>query len=249
MSSIARGRYASGRLELRLEESRHLSAWLGVQEALHDRVLTLDEALAELDKVTPEGIQSLAQRLFTDDRLCMAVISPRGTAKTSSASYISTKRKPMTERTLILIKPDGVQRALIGKIVERYEARGLRIVGMKMVHADRALAEHHYAVHREKPFFAGLVEFIISAPLSRWPSRGRTRSPCAARSTARRVRTRRRRAPSAAIWRSTPATTWSTARTRRRTRAGAVVSPRAVRLRGSTAGCSTPMLASSTRAG
>ncbi len=71
----------------------------------------------------------------------------------------------MNERTLILIKPDGVQRALIGKIVERYEARGLRIVGMKMAHADRALAERHYEVHREKPFFAGLVEFITSGPL------------------------------------------------------------------------------------
>ena len=71
----------------------------------------------------------------------------------------------MTERTLILIKPDAVQRQLIGKIIDRYEARGLRICGMKMVHADRALAERHYAVHREKPFFAGLVEFITSAPL------------------------------------------------------------------------------------
>lgn len=71
----------------------------------------------------------------------------------------------MNERTLILIKPDGVQRALIGKIIDRYEARGLRIVGMKMVHADRALAEKHYEVHRDKPFFAGLVEFITSGPL------------------------------------------------------------------------------------
>jgi nucleoside-diphosphate kinase len=71
----------------------------------------------------------------------------------------------MNERTLILIKPDGVQRALMGKIIDRYEARGLRIVGTKMVHADRALAEKHYAVHREKPFFAGLVEFITSGPL------------------------------------------------------------------------------------
>lgn len=71
----------------------------------------------------------------------------------------------MGERTLILIKPDGVQRALIGQIIDRYEKRGLRIVAMKMVHADRALAERHYAVHREKPFFAGLVEFITSAPL------------------------------------------------------------------------------------
>lgn len=72
----------------------------------------------------------------------------------------------MTERTLILIKPDAVQRQLIGKIIDRYEARGLRIVGLKLVHADRALAERHYAVHRDKTFYAGLVEFIISAPLA-----------------------------------------------------------------------------------
>ena len=71
----------------------------------------------------------------------------------------------MRERTLILIKPDGVQRALVGRIIERYEQRGLRIVGLKLVHAQRELAEQHYAVHREKPFFAGLVEFITSAPL------------------------------------------------------------------------------------
>lgn len=71
----------------------------------------------------------------------------------------------MTERTLILIKPDGVQRALVGRIIDRYEQRGLRILGMKMVHADRALAEQHYDVHRQKPFFTGLVEFITSAPL------------------------------------------------------------------------------------
>jgi nucleoside-diphosphate kinase len=71
----------------------------------------------------------------------------------------------MPERTLILIKPDGVQRQLVGQIIERYEARGLRICGLKMVHVDRALAERHYDIHRDKPFFAGLVEFIISSPL------------------------------------------------------------------------------------
>jgi predicted Zn-dependent peptidase len=71
-------RYASGRLELKLEESRHVSAWLGIQEALHDRVLTLDEALAELDEVTPERIQKLATELFQDDRLCMSVVTPPG---------------------------------------------------------------------------------------------------------------------------------------------------------------------------
>ena len=73
--------YASGRLELKLEESRHVAAWLGVQEALHDRVLTLDDALAELDKVTPESIHVLAQELIRDDRLCAAVIAPPRTTR------------------------------------------------------------------------------------------------------------------------------------------------------------------------
>jgi nucleoside-diphosphate kinase len=71
----------------------------------------------------------------------------------------------VNERTLILIKPDGVQRQLVGRILERYEQRGLRIVGLKLVQVDRALAEQHYAVHRERPFFAPLVDFITSAPL------------------------------------------------------------------------------------
>jgi nucleoside-diphosphate kinase len=71
----------------------------------------------------------------------------------------------MSERTLVLIKPDGVQRALVGRLIERYEQRGLRLVGLKLVRVSRALAEQHYAVHREKPFFSGLVDFIISAPL------------------------------------------------------------------------------------
>jgi nucleoside-diphosphate kinase len=72
---------------------------------------------------------------------------------------------PRTERTLVLIKPDGVQRQLVGRILARYEERGLKVAGLKLVQVDRALAEQHYAVHREKPFFGGLVEFIISAPL------------------------------------------------------------------------------------
>jgi nucleoside-diphosphate kinase len=69
------------------------------------------------------------------------------------------------ERTLVLIKPDGVQRLLVGRILERYESRGLKVVGLKLVVVDRALAESHYAVHREKRFFGGLVEFITSGPL------------------------------------------------------------------------------------
>ena len=72
---------------------------------------------------------------------------------------------PRIERTLVLVKPDGVQRQLTGRILARYEERGLKIVGLKLVHVDRALAERHYAAHREKPFFTGLVDFITSAPL------------------------------------------------------------------------------------
>ena len=71
----------------------------------------------------------------------------------------------MTERTLVLIKPDGVQRLLVGRILARYEERGLKLVGLKFIRVDRDLAERHYAVHREKPFFRGLVDFITSAPL------------------------------------------------------------------------------------
>jgi nucleoside-diphosphate kinase len=71
----------------------------------------------------------------------------------------------VNERTLVLIKPDGVQRLLTGRILARYEDRGLKLVGLKLIQVSRDLAERHYAVHRERPFFGGLVEFIISAPL------------------------------------------------------------------------------------
>ena len=71
----------------------------------------------------------------------------------------------MSERPLILIKPDGVQRQLIGRIIERYEARGLRIAGLKLMQAERSLAERHYAIHADKPFFGGLIGFITSGPL------------------------------------------------------------------------------------
>jgi nucleoside-diphosphate kinase len=71
----------------------------------------------------------------------------------------------VTERTLVLIKPDGVQRVLVGRILARYEERGLKLVGLKLVRVSREFAERHYAVHREKPFFGGLVEFITSGPL------------------------------------------------------------------------------------
>jgi nucleoside-diphosphate kinase len=71
----------------------------------------------------------------------------------------------VTERTLVLVKPDGVQRQLTGRILARYEDRGLKIVGLKLVSVTRDHAERHYAAHRDKPFFDGLVDFIISSPL------------------------------------------------------------------------------------
>ena len=69
------------------------------------------------------------------------------------------------ERTLIILKPDAVQRGLTGDIIKRFEQRGLKIVAMKMVHVSRELAETHYDVHRERSFFAGLVDYIISSPV------------------------------------------------------------------------------------
>jgi nucleoside-diphosphate kinase len=71
----------------------------------------------------------------------------------------------VNERTLVLIKPDGVQRLLTGRVLARYEERGLKLVGLKLMSVSRELAERHYDVHRAKPFFRGLVEFITSGPL------------------------------------------------------------------------------------
>ena len=69
------------------------------------------------------------------------------------------------ERTLIIIKPDAVQRGLIGPIISRLEARGLKIVGMKFMQIDKALAERHYAIHKGKGFYDGLIQYITSAPV------------------------------------------------------------------------------------
>lgn len=68
------------------------------------------------------------------------------------------------ERTLIIVKPDGVQRGLVGEIIGRFEKRGLKIIGMKFLHVSRELAEKHYEVHRERPFYAKLVDYITSSP-------------------------------------------------------------------------------------
>lgn len=69
------------------------------------------------------------------------------------------------ERTLIIIKPDAVQRGLTGEIIKRFEQRGLRIIGMKFMQVSEELAKKHYAVHSERPFFKSLVSYIISTPV------------------------------------------------------------------------------------
>lgn len=71
----------------------------------------------------------------------------------------------LMERTLIIIKPDGVQRALIGSIISKFEQRGLRIAGMKLMHISRELAEEHYAEHKGKGFYEPTVQFMTSGPV------------------------------------------------------------------------------------
>lgn len=68
------------------------------------------------------------------------------------------------ERTFAMVKPDGVRRGLVGDVVSRIEAKGFRLVGMKLVRVNRELAERHYGEHRGKPFYEGLVDFITSGP-------------------------------------------------------------------------------------
>lgn len=69
------------------------------------------------------------------------------------------------ERSLVLIKPDAMQRELVGTIIDRLEKVGLKVVAMKMLHMDKTLAHRHYAIHKDKPFFANLVNYITSAPI------------------------------------------------------------------------------------
>lgn len=69
------------------------------------------------------------------------------------------------EQTLIILKPDAVQRRLVGRIIQRFEDKGLVVVGMKLMHIDRDLAERQYAPHKGKPFYPGLIEYITSGPV------------------------------------------------------------------------------------
>lgn len=69
------------------------------------------------------------------------------------------------ERTFVMVKPDGIQRGLVGKIISRIERKGLKLVALKMMRMDKALAEKHYAVHQGKPFYERLINFITSGPV------------------------------------------------------------------------------------
>jgi nucleoside-diphosphate kinase len=69
------------------------------------------------------------------------------------------------EQTLIIVKPDGVQRGLVGEVLARLERRGLKLAGLRLMQIDRALAERHYAVHKGKSFYDGLVNYITSGPV------------------------------------------------------------------------------------
>jgi nucleoside-diphosphate kinase len=69
------------------------------------------------------------------------------------------------ERSLVLIKPDAMRRGLAGTIINRLESQGLKLAAIRMLHLDKELAERHYAIHREKPFFEDLVKYITSAPI------------------------------------------------------------------------------------
>ena len=77
---------------------------------------------------------------------------------------MTVKEIPL-ERTFIAIKPDGVQRGLVGEIIGRFEAKGFTLIGLKLLIASQELAERHYDIHKERPFFKDLVSFITSGPL------------------------------------------------------------------------------------
>jgi nucleoside-diphosphate kinase len=71
----------------------------------------------------------------------------------------------LMERTFIILKPDAIQRGLVGEIIARFERRGLKIIAMKFMQVSEELARQHYAVHAQRPFFNGLIRYIVSAPV------------------------------------------------------------------------------------
>ena len=115
------------------------------------------------------GESSSRRRLIrTDDRLRLQSAASAGALLNCRSFFLipnlETTLSSM-QRTLIIFKPDCVQRRLVGSILERFEAKGLRIAALKLIRVDRAIAEKHYAEHHGKPFFEGLIEFITSSPV------------------------------------------------------------------------------------
>jgi len=106
-------------------------------------------------------VPSRAAALLTDVLLDEAPGNGAGAGKKTSAGTLS----PVTERTLVLIKPDGVKRRLIGEVIRRVEAKGLDIAALELRDVGDELARKHYAEHDGKPFFDSLLEFITSGPV------------------------------------------------------------------------------------
>jgi nucleoside-diphosphate kinase len=79
--------------------------------------------------------------------------------------FLTIHKESIMERSLLLIKPDAMERGLAGIIIGRLQGEGLNLIALRMLHMDKALAERHYAVHKEKPFFKGLVAYITSTPI------------------------------------------------------------------------------------
>ena len=86
-------------------------------------------------------------------------------AREKYPSHFYYPQEQVVEQTLVLIKPDAVQRGLIGEVTSRLEKRGLRLIGAKFMWVSKDLAETHYQIHKGKPFYAGLIEYIISSPV------------------------------------------------------------------------------------
>lgn len=83
----------------------------------------------------------------------------------SVPAYVKYFLEVNVERSLVLVKPDGVQRGLVGEVIARLERRGLRLIGAKFMQVSNELAETHYGIHKGKPFYAGLIAYITSAPV------------------------------------------------------------------------------------
>ncbi len=106
------------------------------------------------------ALRGFCPRSGESERICAAKRPP-----VTMSEFQIYERGTEMERTFIMVKPDGVQRGLIGEIVSRFERKGMKMVGGKMLLVPRSLAEQHYAEHRERAFFSELVEFITSSPV------------------------------------------------------------------------------------